>query len=247
MAERKCALVTGSVTGIGRAMILRLARDGFDTVINYHRQERAEEARRLIREVQAMGTGVIAVQADVSQSTDCDRLVQETMDAFGRIDVLVNNAGITNLTPMQQMTDEDFHRVMATNAYGTFYMMRSAVPIMKRQRSGSIINISSVGGLYGAPWSIGYAASKGAVISMTKTAAKELAISKIRVNAVAPGGCKTGIIEMGEKQLQAQLKYVTMGRLGLPEEMAGAVSFLASEDASYITGHVLEVSGGVMM
>lgn len=136
---------------------------------------------------------------------------------------------------------------MATNAYGTFYMMRSAVPIMKRQRSGSIINISSVGGLYGAPWSIGYAASKGAVISMTKTAAKELAISKIRVNAVAPGGCKTGIIEMGEKQLQAQLKYVTMGRLGLPEEMAGAVSFLASEDASYITGHVLEVSGGVMM
>ena len=118
---------------------------------------------------------------------------------------------------------------------------------MKRQRSGSIINISSVGGLYGAPWSIGYAASKGAVISMTKTAAKELAISKIRVNAIAPGGCKTGIIEMGEKQLQAQLKYVTMGRLGLPEEMAGAVSFLASEDASYITGHVLEVSGGVMM
>ena len=248
MAERKCALVTGSVTGMGRAMILRLARDGFDTVINYHRQERAEGARQLIREVQAMGTGAIAVQADVSQSTDCDRLVQEATDAFGRIDVLVNNAGITNLTPMQQMTDEDFHRVMATNAYGTFYMMRSAVPIMKRQRSGSIINISSVGGLYGAPWSIGYAASKGAVIAMTKTAAKELGARGITVNAIAPGFIETPMTDsMTDQQKEAILSRITLGRAGTPEDVAAAVAFLAGEGGSYITGQVLEVSGGIVM
>lgn len=247
MAERKCALVTGSASGMGYAMIRRLAQDGFNVVINYHSEKKRESAEALCKECAALGIGAIAVKADVSVSNECDYLVEQAVNTFGRLDVLVNNAGTTNLTPMQKMTDEDFDRVMRVNAYGTFFMMRAAAKEMKKNHSGSIINISSVGGLYGAPWSIGYAASKGAVISLTKTAAKELAISKIRVNAIAPGGCNTGMIEMNEYQIKDLLKNITLHRLGAPEEMAGAVSFLASDDSSYITGHILEVSGGIMM
>ncbi|SDA26088.1 3-oxoacyl-[acyl-carrier-protein] reductase [Ruminococcus sp. YE71] len=247
MSLQKCAVVTGSASGIGASSVKRLAKDGFDVVINYHRDSRLSEAESIAEECRAFGVRAMTVKADISDPSQCDELVQAVVDEFGRIDVLVNNAGITNLTPMLKMSDEDFDRVMRTNAYGTFYMMRSAAPVMKKQRSGSIINISSVGGLYGAPWSIGYAASKGAVIALTKTAAKELAISNIRVNSIAPGGCDTGIIEVNEHQIKEQLRFVTLGRVGRPDEIAGAVSFLASDDSSYITGHVLEVSGGVMM
>ncbi len=244
---KKCAIVTGSASGIGYSVIRRFAADGYNVVINYHTEKHKEDALQLAGDCREIGAEALVVQADVSESDDCERLVKNAVDTFGRIDVLVNNAGTTILEPMQKMTNEQFDKVMKTNAYGTFYMMRSVALVMKKQHSGSIINISSVGGLYGAPWSIGYAASKGAVISMTKTAAKELAISKIRVNAVAPGGCDTGIIKVNEYQIKDMLKTITMHRLGLPEEMASAVAFLASDDASYITGHVLEVSGGVMM
>lgn len=248
MRERKCAIVTGSASGMGYAMIQRLAKDGYNVVINYHSDKRIDAANELVEYCKNLGVGAIAIKADVSVPADCDLLINAAVENFGRVDVLVNNAGATNLTPMHKMSDEDFDRVMKTNAYGTFYMMRSVTPIMKKQHCGSIINISSVGGLYGAPWSIGYAASKGAVISLTKTAAKELAISKIRVNAIAPGGCDTGGMgKMSEPQIKDMLKFITMHRLGLPEEIAGAVSFLASEDSSYVTGHVLEVSGGAMM
>ena len=248
MDNRKCAIVTGSASGMGYAMIQRLAKDGYNVVVNYHSENRIAAANELVEYCTALGVGAIALRADVSKPEECDMLVKLAVENFGRIDVLVNNAGTTNLTPMQKMSNEDFDRVMKVNAYGTFYMMRSVTPIMKKQHSGSIINISSVGGLYGSPWSIGYAASKGAVISLTKTAAKELAISKIRVNAIAPGGCDTGGMgDMSEPQIKNLLNYITLKRLAKPDEMAGAVSFLASEDASYITGHVLEVSGGAMM
>lgn len=247
MAEHKCAIVTGSASGMGYAMIQRLAREGFDVVINYHSDKRLEAANELKEYCMSFGVEAIIVKADVSLSEDCEFLVQKTVDAFGKIDVLINNAGATNLTPMLKMTDEDFDRIMKINAYGTFYMMRSAAKVMKKSHSGSIVNISSVGGLYGAPWSIGYAAAKGAIISLTKTASKELAISKIRVNAIAPGGCDTGIIEMNKYQIENLLKSITLRRLGYPEEIAAAALFLASDDSSYITGHILEVSGGIMM
>lgn len=248
MTERKCAIVTGSASGMGYAMIQRLAKDGFNVVINYHSDKRIDAANELVEYCKKLHVGAIAVKADISIPSECEKLVVAAVENFGRVDVLVNNAGTTNLTPMQKMSNEDFDRVMKVNAYGTFYMMRSVTPIMKKQHSGSIINISSVGGLYGSPWSIGYAASKGAVISLTKTAAKELAISKIRVNAIAPGGCDTGGMgDMSEPQIKNLLNYITLKRLAKPDEMAGAVSFLASEDATYITGHVLEVSGGAMM
>ncbi len=247
MNERKCAIVTGSASGMGCAMVRRLAQDGFNVVINYHSEKKREAAEELSKECISLGVGAIVVKADISSSDECDNLVEEAVQNFGRLDVLVNNAGTTELVPMVNMTNESFDRVMKVNAYGTFYMMRAAAKIMKKNHSGSIINISSVGGLYGAPWSIGYAASKGAVVALTKTAAKELAISKIRVNTIAPGGCNTGMIEMNEYQIKDLLKTITLHRLAAPEEMAGAVSFLASDDSSYITGHVLEVSGGIMM
>jgi 3-oxoacyl-[acyl-carrier protein] reductase len=242
---RKCAIVTGAASGMGYETVKRLARDGFDIVADYHTEKPSLDA--LCAYGKRVGAEILPVKADVSDPKQCIALAEKTMERFGRADVLVNNAGTTSLDYMLRMSDSEFERVMHVNAYGTFYTMREFGKIMKKQRSGSIINITSVGGMYGSPWSIGYAASKGAVISMTKTAAKELAISGIRVNAVAPGGCDTGMVAVSQQQIKDQLKYVTMRRLAKPQEIASAVAFLASEDASYITGHILEVSGGVMM
>lgn len=242
---KKCAVITGSASGMGYETVKRLARDGFNIVADYHTEKSSIE--ELSDYCKSVGADILTVKADISDPEQCIALAEKTMEHFGRADVLVNNAGTTSLDYMLRMSDLEFERVMRVNAYGTFYTMREFGKIMKKQRSGSIINIASVGGLYGAPWSIGYAASKGAVISMTKTAAKELAISGIRVNAIAPGGCDTGMVNVSEQQIKDQLKYVTMRRLAEPQEIANAVAFLVSEDSSYITGHILEVSGGVMM
>jgi 3-oxoacyl-[acyl-carrier protein] reductase len=245
--DRKCALITGSTQGIGAASAIRLARDGFDVVINCRNDAKYSKGLEIVEQCRQFGGKAICVKADVSMSAECQRLVDETIRFSGRLDVLVNNAATLELAPMVTMSDELFDRLMQNGAYSTFYMMRSAAIEMKKRRSGKIINISSVGGLYGSPWSIGYAAAKGAVIAMTKTAAKELAISNITVNSIAPGGCNTSMMDMPEAQLKEQLKYVTLKRLSTPEEMAGVVSFLASDDSSYMTGHILEVSGGAMM
>ncbi len=243
----RTALITGAVTGIGAATAYRLAQDGFNVVINYHSEKRKKQAEELAEKCIALGTVAEIFMADVSDPAQCDAMTAFTKEKFGSLDVLVNNAGILRLEPMWTMKNETFDDIMKNNAYSVFYMMRSAVNIMKKQHYGHIINVSSVGGLYGSPWSIGYAASKGAVLSMTKTAAKELAMFKILVNAVAPGGCDTGMTSVSEQQLQEQLKIVTLKRLAEPSEIASAIAFLASDDSSYVTGHVLEVSGGVMM
>ena len=225
----RTALITGAAKGIGAAAAYRLAEDGFNVVINYHSEKRTEQAEELAEKCRMLGVDAKIYLADVSEPEQCDKLTAFTKEHFGSLDVLVNNAGVLRLSPMWTMKDETFDE------------------IMKKQHRGRIINVSSVGGLYGSPWSIGYAASKGAVISMTKTAAKELAMFKILVNTVAPGGCDTGMAQYSEQQLKEQLKIVTLKRLSKPSEIASAISFLASEDSSYITGEVLEVSGGVMM
>lgn len=243
----RTALITGAAKGIGAAAAYRLAEDGFNVVINYHSEKRTEQAEELAEKCRMLGVDAKIYLADVSEPEQCDKLTAFTKEHFGSLDVLVNNAGVLRLSPMWTMKDETFDEIMKNNAYSVFYMMRSAANIMKKQHRGRIINVSSVGGLYGSPWSIGYAASKGAVISMTKTAAKELAMFKILVNTVAPGGCDTGMAQYSEQQLKEQLKIVTLKRLSKPSEIASAISFLASEDSSYITGEVLEVSGGVMM
>ena len=232
MAERKCALVTGSVTGMGRAMILRLARDGFDTVINYHRQERAEGARQLIREVQAMGTGAIAVQADVSQSTDCDRLVQEATDAFGRIDVVVANAGVINFGYTWELTDAQVQKVIDIDLIGTWRTDKYAALYMRKQGFGRIINISSTSGMYGTPKLATYCMAKWGVRGLTKTLAQELKGTGIVVNTVCPTKAKTPMCET-DSYVQF-INDLTGKNFANWQEMYDGVPFLEVADISDI-------------
>ncbi|MDO5558083.1 MAG: 3-oxoacyl-ACP reductase family protein [Oscillospiraceae bacterium] len=248
--ERKVAVVTGSSQGIGAATAIRLARDGFNIIVNCRIENKREAGDKVAAECETLGVKAKCVAADVSVPEQCELLVSAAVEFAGRIDVLVNNASIVIWSLLTRTTDEDFHKVMLNDAYSVFYMMRSVTPVMKKQHYGKIINISSVGGMYGSPGAISYGAAKGAVIAMTKSAAKELAISNITVNSIAPGATAT---EMSEEEMKCdarikdQMRYVTMRRYARPEEIAAAASFLASDDSSYMTGHILEVSGGVLM
>ena len=248
--ERKTAIVTGSTQGMGAATAIRLAQDGYNVVVNSRSDKKYEAGMRIVEECKKHGVDAICVKADVSVAEDCDRMVSETIGKFGRVDVLVNNAGVYKVSAIQKTTDEFFDYHMKNIAYGSFYMLRSVVPYMKKQHFGRIVNIASVGGMYGALGSTAYGAAKGAVIAMTKSAAKELAISNITVNCISPGACET---EMSKEELSCpervkeQVKYITLRRFSKPSEIASAVSFLVSDDASYITGHNLEVSGGAIM
>ena len=245
MSERKTALVTGGSRGIGRAICVRLAQDGMDIYFNY--QNGKEEADETIKLCQAYGVRAEALQADISSSQECERLTKEAA-AFGngRIDVLVNNAGITRDNLMLRLKDEDLDAVLNVNVKGSFYMMRAVSKLMLRQRQGHIINMSSVVGLHGNVGQANYAASKAAVIGMTKSLAKELASRGICVNAVAPGMIKTRMTDaIPEKAREQILAEIPFGTLGQPEDIAGVVSFLAGDDAKYITGQVISVDGGM--
>ena len=244
MSERKAAIVTGASRGIGRAAALRLAKMGMNIVFTYNSGiEAAEETKDLC---EAEGVEVLAVQADVSSSENCDQLVEQTMDAFGRVDVLVNNAGITRDGLIIRMTDEQFDQVIDTNLKGAFYMMRAVSKQMMKQRSGRIINISSVVGGMGNAGQVNYAASKAGVIGMTKSLARELASRKVTVNAIAPGMIETDMTAvMSEKAKEAMKAAIPAGEMGKPEDIAGTIAFLAGEDGRYITGQVICVDGGM--
>ena len=244
MSERKAAIVTGASRGIGRAAALRLAKMGMNIVFTYNSGiEAAEETKALC---EAEGVEVLAVQADVSSSENCDQLVEQTMDAFGRVDVLVNNAGITRDGLIIRMTDEQFDQVIDTNLKGAFYMMRAVSKQMMKQRSGRIINISSVVGVMGNSGQVNYAASKAGVIGMTKSLARELASRKVTVNAVAPGMIETDMTAvMSEKAKEAMKAAIPLGEMGKPEDIAGTIAFLAGEEGRYITGQVICVDGGM--
>ena len=244
MSERKAAIVTGASRGIGRAAALRLAKMGMNIVFTYNSGiEAAEETKALC---EAEGVEVLAVQADVSSSENCDQLVEQTMDAFGRVDVLVNNAGITRDGLIILMTDEQFDQVIDTNLKGAFYMMRAVSKQMMKQRSGRIINISSVVGVMGNAGQVNYAASKAGVIGMTKSLARELASRKVTVNAIAPGMIETDMTAvMSEKAKEAMKAAIPAGEMGKPEDIAGTIAFLAGEDGRYITGQVICVDGGM--
>lgn len=244
MSERKAAIVTGASRGIGRAAALRLAKMGMNIVFTYNSGiEAAEETKALC---EAEGVEVLAVQADVSSSENCDQLVEQTMDAFGRVDVLVNNAGITRDGLIIRMTDEQFDQVIDTNLKGAFYMMRAVSKQMMKQRSGRIINISSVVGVMGNAGQVNYAASKAGVIGMTKSLARELASRKVTVNAIAPGMIETDMTAvMSEKAKEAMKAAIPAGEMGKPEDIAGTIAFLAGEDGRYITGQVICVDGGM--
>lgn len=247
MSEKKLALVTGGSRGIGRAICVRLAEDGMDIVFNYQSGEAAAMETAAICE--SKGASVLAVKADISSSKECNLLIDKAQEfGGGKIDVLVNNAGITRDTLLLKMKDEDLDTVLDVNLKGTFYMMRGVSRLMLRKRQGHIINMSSVVGLMGNAGQVNYAASKAAVIGMTKSLARELASRKITVNAVAPGMIATDMTDkIPEEAKQKMLGNILLGEPGKPEDVAAAVSFLASDNARYITGQVISVDGGMAL
>ncbi len=241
------ALITGSSRGIGAAIALRLAQDGFNIALN-DLNESMFENNDIIEKIKETGVECKYFCADVSNYTQCEEMINAVKEQFGGLDVLVNNAGITKDGLMARMSEEQYDAVINVNQKSVFNMMKLAGKIMMKQRSGKIVNLASVAGLYGNPGQINYSASKAAIIGMTKTVAKELGSRGINVNAVAPGFIKTPMTDaLTEEQRNMMLNLIAMKRYGLPEEIAGVVSFLASKDASYVTGQVIEISGGLSM
>lgn len=243
---KQTAIVTGGSRGIGRAVAVRLAKDGMNLVINYRgNSAAAEETERLCRE---LGAEVLLVQGDVSRAEDCEKLAAQAKEAFGRVDVLVNNAGITRDGLLARMTEEDFRAVLDVNLVGPWNMMKAVNRIMMKQRYGRIVNLSSVTGLMGNMGQTNYAAAKAGILGMTKSYAREVVSRGITVNAVAPGFIDTDMTEaMPEGAKDKIITGIPMGRTGKPEDVAEAVAFLASEQAGYITGEVLRVDGGMAM
>ncbi|MGB3208269.1 MAG: 3-oxoacyl-[acyl-carrier-protein] reductase [Crinalium sp.] len=238
------AIVTGASRGIGRAIALALATEGALVVINYANS--ASAAEQVVAEIGNAGGNAIAFQADVSKPDQVDALLKAVMDKWGRVDVLVNNAGITRDTLLLRMKLEEWQQVIDLNLTGVFLATKAVSKIMLKQKSGRIINITSVAGLMGNPGQANYSAAKAGVIGFTKTIAKELATRGITVNAVAPGFITTDMT--ANIKSDDILKFIPLGRYGQPEEVAGMVRFLAADSAAaYITGQVFNVDGGMVM
>lgn len=243
----KTAVITGSSRGIGAAIALRLAKDGFNIALN-DLNEGMFENNSIAEDIRALGVEAEIFCADVSNYAQCEEMVKAVKERFGTIDVLVNNAGITRDGLMARMPEEQYDMVIAVNQKSVFNMMKLAGNVMIRQKHGRIVNLASVAGLYGNPGQINYSASKAAIIGMTKTAAKELGSRNINVNAVAPGFIKTPMTDkLTDEQRAKMLEAIAMKRYGEVEEIAGVVSFLCSEDSSYVTGQTIEISGGLSM
>lgn len=242
----KTALVTGASRGIGRAIALALASKGFAVALNYAGSHDAAEAVK--KEIEDAGGKAFTVQGDVSKSEDVDRIFKTVKDEFGGLDVLVNNAGINRDALLIRMKESNWDDVIATDLKSDFLTTKAAAAMMMRKRKGSIINISSVVGIMGNIGQANYAAAKAGVIGLTKACAKEMAARNIRVNAVAPGFIETAMTDGIPKKIrEGMIASIPMGRMGQPEDIARAVCFLASDDASYITGQVLVVDGGLVM
>jgi 3-oxoacyl-[acyl-carrier protein] reductase len=246
LADPNVAVVTGGTRGIGLAIAHRLAADGFDLMISYRGDE--EKANEAAKSLADSGRTVDIFASDVSNADQAGALIERTMDKFGRIDALINNAGITRDTLMMRMSEDDWDAVIHTNLKGAFLTSKAAMRPMLRQRSGRIVNITSVVGLVGNPGQANYASAKAGLIGLTKSMAKEVGSRGITVNAVAPGFIETRLTDVLPEDLKEMLlKQTPLGRFGSPDDVAGAVSFLVSDSAAFITGHVLTVDGGLFM
>lgn len=242
----KVALVTGSSRGIGRATALRLAVDGFDVVVNCNRSKK--QAMQVVNAIKRKGRKAVAIKADVSKWREAKALVEGAVKAFGRLDVLVNNAGIYERAVLDDLTPEDWDKRLATNLSSMFYCTKAALPTLKKAGWGRVINISSQIGFKGTNHGAEYAASKAGIIGFTRAVAQELAIYNVTVNAIAPGTVDTDILSGDSPARKIErAKEIPMRRLGRPEDIAAAVSYLASEDADWITGSTLHVNGGQIM
>ena len=246
MGERKVALVTGATRGIGKAIALELADNGYDIVLNYRSVN--DELKQTQKEIEEKNVNCFLVYGDISKFEDCENIAKQAMEEFGRIDVLVNNAGITRDGLIKRMKKEDFESVIDTNLTGTFNMTRNIVPFMIKQKNGRIINLSSVVGITGNAGQTNYSASKAGVIGFTKSLAKEVASRNILVNAIAPGFIETDMTKvLSDNVKEAILNQIPLKRMGEAKEVAKLVKFLVSDDSKYITGQVINVDGGMVM
>ena len=242
---KKTVIITGASKGIGRATAKKFAKEGFRVVINYNNSK--EEAYALEKELSEI-TEVISIKADISKNEEAEFLVSETVKRFGKIDVLINNAGISMHSTLFSDTDEkDWQQIFNVNLFGMFNVTKAALPFMIHEKRGSIVNVSSIWGVSGASCEVLYSSAKAAVNGFTKSLAKELAPSGIRVNAIAPGVIETKMNAfLSEEERKAIEDEIPMGRYGSPEEIASAIHFLASDKSSYITGQVLTADGGFL-
>lgn len=241
----KVALITGATRGIGRAIAIRLANAGFDIALNYRKEN--DDLTNTKSEIEKAGVDCLPVQGDISSFEDCERIAKEIFDKFGKIDVLVNNAGITKDMLLMRMKPEDFSSVVDVNLIGTFNMTRNVVPYMVKARSGKIVNISSIVGIEGNAGQANYAASKAGIIGFTKSLARELGSRNILVNAVAPGFIETDMTAVLSDSVRDEIaKKISLRRMGSAEDVAGVVEFLCGEASSYVTGTVIPVTGGLI-
>lgn len=242
----KVAFITGATRGIGKQIAITLSKNGYDICLNYRKEN--DDLNNTKNEIEKNGVKCIAVQGDVSSFEDCKRMVEEIINEAGKIDVLVNNAGITKDSLIMRMSKEDFDSVIDVNLAGTFNVTKNVVPHMMKARGGRIINISSVVGVSGNAGQTNYAASKAGIIGFTKSLAKEIGSRNILVNAVAPGFIETQMTDVLKDEVKSEIaKNIPLKRMGSVEDVANVVKFLASDESAYITGQVINVDGGMLM
>ncbi len=242
----KVAFITGGTRGIGKQIAIKLASSGFDIALNYRVEN--EELKNTVSDIEKNGVRCLAVKGDVTSFSDAEQMVKEIFEKYERIDVLVNNAGITKDSLFIRMKKEDFDDVINVNLVGTFNVTKNVVPIMIKQKYGRIINISSIVGISGNAGQANYSASKAGIIGFTKSLAKELGARNILVNAIAPGFIETNMTSVLKDSIKEEIgKSIPLKKMGKPEDVANVANFLASEDSSYVTGQVINVDGGMLM
>lgn len=243
---KKTALITGATRGIGKQIAITLAQAGYDIAINYRKEN--EELKNTKQEIEQTGAKCLTLQGDVSNYEDCEKIAKEIIQEYGKIDILVNNAGITKDTLLMRMKKEDFEDVINVNLVGTYNMTKNIIPYMMKNRTGRIINISSVVGISGNAGQANYAASKAGIIGFTKSLAKEVGSRNILVNSIAPGFIETAMTDVLKEEIKEEIaKTIPLKRMGQAQDVANVVKFLASEESSYITGQVIHVDGGMLM